>query len=88
MEMEMKEKVMPFFDGFVRGFRDVAFLLLGVTNFALLSLVYFTVLAATSIAARLAGKHFISASSDRKAGSYWCLPESNSARFQDYLRQF
>ena len=74
--------------GFKRGLRLFGGNISIMVNTILLSLVYLTAVGATSIFAKLTGKHFLDMKLLREKDTYW-LPSSQKEKSVDeYYRQF
>jgi hypothetical protein len=74
-----------FIKGFVQGFRDFGRSISTLVNTCLLLLVYFMGVGASALAARIAGKRFLSC---RKSGSYWKPLNLTKKDIKSYYRQF
>ena len=77
-----------FFTGFFEGTKKFSSNINVIVNSLLLTIVYFTAVAATSILAKLLRKNFLDIDSSQKKDSYWQNLNLKKENRQKYYQQF
>jgi len=80
------KKLKQFFNGFQKGVKGFSNNISTIINFFLLSIVYLIGVGATSIIAKIFGKHFLNMK--RKKCSYWHDLNLKKKPIEEYYRQF
>ena len=77
-----------FFSGFKKGLKSFGHNISLVVNSVLLTIVYLIGVGATSIVAKLIGKHFLDKKISKEQSTYWSELVLKKKPIEEYYRQF